>query len=363
MLCHVDQRKFSDLTASLEASAFQNHLPYMGTFELTYRCNQACRHCYCNLALNDTRRRDELTTTEAQRVLDELAEAGCLWLLLSGGEVLVRNDFADIYLYALRKGIFVAVLTNATLIDEKTARLFADYPPLEIDISVYGSNAAIHDAVTGVPGSFDRMLRGISRLRRFGVGFSLKTVLMTLNRRDLDGMRALADGMGAPFRYDCLIIPRLDGNRAPTAYRLSASDIAALELTGEREFTENRETFDGLWKKDPAGLVSCGAGVFSFNIDPYGTVSPCTMFSSFRRSLRRSTFREAWSRVAAEYAATHAEMTPAECRACAMLFICPNCPAWAELETKRFDTKVTYLCEYAKCLEKGYFLKKEEAMQ
>jgi len=354
MLCHIGQRRFSELTEKFEDAAIRERLPYMGVLELTYRCNNACRHCYCNLAAHDPRAREELATGEARRILGEIAEAGCLWLVLSGGEALLRKDFPEIYLHALRRGMFVSVMTNGTLIDDAIAALFADYPPLDIDISVYGSCAAVHDAVTGVAGSFDRMVEGIGRLRRAGLRFSLKTTVMTLNLADLSKMRSLADSLGAPFRYDALLIPRLDRSKGPLAYRISPPTAAALEVSGEEARNVCRETFDAFWGRGTSGVVTCGAGIFSFNIDPYGTASPCTMFGSFRRSLREMPFQTAWREIAGEFAAAEGSMTPSECASCGMRLICPNCAAWAELETGRRDRVVPHLCSFAKELERQF---------
>jgi MoaA/NifB/PqqE/SkfB family radical SAM enzyme len=93
MFCQVTQRTFSDLTCSIDTAAIERRLPYMCALELTYRCNQNCCHCYCNRGINDSRKADELSTQEIKMILDEAADAGCLWLLLTGGEVLVREDF------------------------------------------------------------------------------------------------------------------------------------------------------------------------------------------------------------------------------------------------------------------------------
>ncbi|MCX5680258.1 MAG: radical SAM protein, partial [Candidatus Omnitrophica bacterium] len=90
MFCQILQRRFSEFSEMLEGAAVRGRIPFMGAFDLTYRCNQTCRHCYCNLGAQDKRMGDELTTAEACRILDEAAGAGCLWLLLTGGEVLLR---------------------------------------------------------------------------------------------------------------------------------------------------------------------------------------------------------------------------------------------------------------------------------
>jgi radical SAM protein with 4Fe4S-binding SPASM domain len=358
MFCQVAQRKFSDLALSIDKAAIEKRLPYMGALELTYRCNQACCHCYCNLGSGDKRKADELATQEIKNILDEAADAGCLWLLLTGGEVLLREDFREIYIYSLKRGMLVEVFTNATLIDERAASLFAEFPPLGIDISFYGSDPSLHDRISGVSGSFRKTMDGLAWLKRFKVKFSLKTVLMAINHADLANMRALAKGLGAEFRYDTLICPRTDGGMSPVRYRLSPGELARLDLDEDYETCE--KIFRGFWNKDPERALTCGAGVFAFNINPYGVLSPCTMFGCFQYPLRDSSFADCWKRLTADYGKRQDDFIDNECRSCSMLLICSNCPAWSEIEAKSLNKKVDYICEYAKTLERGYFAKKEE---
>ena len=88
-------------------------------------------HCYVNEPVGDFAVRDrELPLARLKTLVDEMADAGCLTLLLTGGEVLVRPDFPELYLYAIRKGLLVTVFTNGTLVTERIADLFDEYRPL-----------------------------------------------------------------------------------------------------------------------------------------------------------------------------------------------------------------------------------------
>ena len=354
MFCAA-QRQFSDFSLAVDTAAMERRLPYMGCLELTYRCNQSCRHCYCNLAAGDLRKSEELSTARIRGLLDEAADAGCFWLLLTGGEVLLREDFGEVYLHAVRCGMLVEVFTNATLIDERHAARFGEFPPLGVDISIYGSVPRLHDAITGVKGSFARTMEGIRLLRSHGVRFSLKTILMTLNFADLAGMRALADDLGVKFRYDTLICPRTDGGMSPVSLRLSSQQMARQDLDDDYEACQR--IFAGFWDKKPAEALTCGAGVFAFNINPYGVMSPCTMFRSFQYPLEGMPFTDAWKKMVSERDARKEACVSAECRSCSMLLICSNCPAWSEIEAGALDAKVPYICDYAKLLEKEFLEK------
>ena len=114
-------------------------IPSSGTIEVTRRCPLECAHCYNNLPMNDAAaRRSELSYEEHCRILDEITEAGCFWLLFTGGEIFARRDFLDIYAYARSKGLIITLFTNGTLITEKIADYLVANRPFNIEITLYG---------------------------------------------------------------------------------------------------------------------------------------------------------------------------------------------------------------------------------
>ena len=117
---------------------------------------------------------EELTTAAVKAALNEWAAAGVLFLTLSGGEPLLRKDFADIYRYARELGLVVTVFTNGTRLTDAIADLFRELPPRKVEISLYGATAATHDAITGIPGSHAAAWAGIRRLLANGTRASSK---------------------------------------------------------------------------------------------------------------------------------------------------------------------------------------------
>ncbi len=144
----------------------------------------------------------------------------------------------------------------------------------------------------------------------------------------------------------------------PVAYRLRAEDAALLDL--EQDFKACDWMFTNFWNKKYEEPPVCGGGVFAFNINPYGILSPCTMFISFQHSLRETSFKDAWKKLINECEARRKDFVPSECLSCSMVLICSQCAAAAEIEGKSLSKKVDYICEYTKCLEKKFFEKKEE---
>ena len=112
-------------------AASTKRVPVNGSYELTFRCNLNCVMCYNNLPGNDRQAQArELTLPEIKRIFDQLAEAGCLWLQLTGGEALMRPDFKDIYLYAKAKGFLIRLFTNGTMLTPELADFLAAQPPV-----------------------------------------------------------------------------------------------------------------------------------------------------------------------------------------------------------------------------------------
>ncbi|MCX7927423.1 MAG: radical SAM protein [Candidatus Omnitrophica bacterium] len=357
MFCSIQQRKFADLCNELDSVAIKEKIPYMCAFELTYRCNLSCCHCYCNLPANHPNKEKEIPTNKVRQLLDEMVDSGCLWLLLTGGEVFLREDFWQIYLYALRKGFLIDLFTNATLLDEEKVKRLSDYPPLSLEISLYAAKEQIHDNITGVCGSFKRLMNAITALKKYNVPFSLKSILMKENIAELTAMRKLAKDYQVSFRYDTLICPRLDGGNLPLIHRLSEWEMAQLDILDDYPILE--KIFQEYWAKPMSEPLICGAGVFAFNINPYAVLSPCTMFKSFQYSLHNVSFLEAWKKMTGEFEKKIKYLLEPLCQKCNMVYICPNCPAWSELETGSLKGIVRHICLYAKTLEKIYRITKE----
>ena len=114
-------------------TASRAHVPLAVLFEVTHRCNLGCEHCYLTEGPVGRPRptREELTLDEVRPVLDQLAEAGTLFLTLTGGEVFMRRDFLEILAHARSCGFSVTIFTTGTLLTPETASALADLHPLK----------------------------------------------------------------------------------------------------------------------------------------------------------------------------------------------------------------------------------------
>src|SRR5881628_2305408 len=148
--------------------------PLLGQWELTCRCNLHCVMCYTDCFNTPDRLREELTLAEILRVMDEIHEAGCLELILTGGEPLARKDFLDIYAYAKQKGFLVTVFTNGTLLNERLVEFWTQYPPAMIEISFHGLTKQSFERITQGLGSYDRCREGIRLILERKLPLTLK---------------------------------------------------------------------------------------------------------------------------------------------------------------------------------------------
>ena len=275
-------------------AASRAHVPLSVLFEVTHRCNLGCEHCYLTEGPVGRPRpsREELGLDEVRRVLDELAEAGTLFLTLTGGEVFLRRDFLDIVAHARARDFSVTVFTTGTLLTPETASALADLHPLSVEISVYSARPEVHDRVTRIPGSHARSLRALRLLRERGVVILLKSPVMSLNAGEYRGIAALAEELGAGYGFDPMLVPRRDGDAAPVR-RLGPSPETLRAFFSDPLLL--RESPQPVRCLPEPGEELCGSGRRTCMISPYGEVFACSVHPVPAGTLRERSFREIWT--------------------------------------------------------------------
>jgi len=345
--CSIPCVGFDGLAELLAKQPKETRLAYTGSIEVTPHCNLKCAHCYvapCHWEGN------LLSYEELCRIIDEVAEAGCIWLLLTGGEPFLRNDFLDIYAHAKKKGMLVSIFTNGTLVTPEIARYLHDWTPHIIEISVYGATEATYESVTGVPGSYKRCLRGIELLIEQGIQVRLKTMLMTLNQHEYWDMKKLAESYGAPFKFDAVMNPRLDGSLNPYELRLSPEEIVRIEEEDPQyreAWIENYRKFSDLEVSQDL-VFTCGAGRGRFHIDAFGRLQLCIITRQPSYNLRQGSFKEGWGKFFPAVLDQRLSK-PSSCRSCRNRAICHICPGWTQLECGTSEEQpIEYLCQLSR---------------
>jgi radical SAM protein with 4Fe4S-binding SPASM domain len=328
-------------------------LPLNVTIEVTRRCPLVCAHCYNNLPMGDrTAQLEELTYAEHCRILDELADAGCLWILYTGGEILARKDFLDIYTYARKKGFFITLYTNGTLITRKVADYLTIWRPFSIEITLYGRTRETYERLTGVAGSYDQCMRGIQLCLERGLPLKLKTVAVSINKHEVWDMQRFAqEELGVEFRFDTMMNPRIDCSQSPLAVRLTPEECVEFDLQDEHVMSEWKmfaERFIGPVHPPETSdqMYHCGGGIDSCAISPSGQMSICVLSQNDLYDLRTGSVREGWGQFLHRVREKKSTRLT-KCVSCELKAMCGMCPANGELENGDPEAPVDFLCRVA----------------
>jgi radical SAM protein with 4Fe4S-binding SPASM domain len=349
----MDLKTYGEFSQSIHEHYSGQRVPLNVSIEITRRCPLECLHCYNNLAMGDQdARNSELSKEEHFRLLDDLVDIGCFWLLYTGGEIFARKDFLEIYTYAKRKGFLVTLFTNGNLVTEKIADYLEEWPPFAIEITLYGRTKETYEALTGIPGSYERCLRGVSLLRDRGLPLKLKTVPTTINKHEVVAMKDFVEQeLHLDFKFDSLVNPRIDCSQSPLAVRLSPEEVVALDFYWPKVAAEHRKTAERELQQStiPAQsetVHSCGGGVNSFAIDPYGQMSICVLSHQDTYDIRSGSVREGWQQFLLKVR-TRVRKRITKCATCRIRSLCAMCPANGELENGDPESPVDFLCEVA----------------
>ena len=345
---------YGDFTGLVHRRSQNRRAPLEVSIEVTRRCPLDCLHCYNNLPMADhAARTQELSFEEHCHLLDELVAEGCLWILYTGGEIFARKDFLQIYTEAKKRGFLVTLFTNGTMITPRVADYLAEWRPFSIEITLYGATRETYEALTQIPGSYDRCIKGIRLLLERNLPLKLKTVPTTINHHEVFEMKRLAEEeFGVEFKFDPLINPRIDCSQSPLAVRLSPEQAVALDFTDPRRKEDYRRLAEKELSAPPEEgraqkqKYSCGGGVHGCAIDPYGTMSICVISHQQGYDIREGSFREGWEGPLQEIR-NQPRTRPTICDHCQIQTLCSMCPANGELENGDPESPVEFLCQVA----------------
>lgn len=319
----------------------ENPLYYSGSIELTLRCNVRCRHCYI---LYPGATNGEMDTQQAKSVLKKLADGGCMFLLLTGGEVLARPDFKELYLYVKQLGMIPSVYTNATLVNEDIVEFWKQYPPRRIEVTIYGHTEEIYEKVTNTKGSFKRFRRGVDLMLEAGLPLHLKMMVMKTNVHEFEAVRDWAVEKSGAFLFDRDITPMLDGSREVLEERITPEQYVKLDFETEGFVDEYIATASNTaWTTQGDKLFTCGAGIRTFHVDPTGTLHSCMLWRETGYDLLHNEL-SGWAEHL-ETAQRSRASTEVGCNSCSSRNHCGNCAAAASLEMGDATSSVPWHCD------------------
>ena len=278
----------TDLTRAL--TPFRNLLagrPVLATLQVNLRCNSACG--YCDLPLNVGRY--ELTREEIQRVFSGLYRDGVRFVLVQGGEPLLRRDVPEILEDLSAIGFHLTLITNGTKVTpqlvERLGRL-----PLAISVSLDTLDRVKYQQIRGAD-QLAQVLEGIALLKDFPHPKFLTCIVSDVNRTEVPAVVRFARGQGflpvvGAYHWNVGTYGRPD--ELLMYDRSSAAAVFSGLLDDElippgylRKFVEDNVSWLRGQKLEP-----CDAGRYSIAIDASGNVSPCLAFPSVGNLLESS---------------------------------------------------------------------------
>jgi radical SAM protein with 4Fe4S-binding SPASM domain len=327
---------------------------YSVSWNLTQRCNLECAHCYMSaFAGADTH--GELTTAECRRVVDEIAQVNPnVFLILTGGEPLLRKDLWEIADYAAEKRFTTVLGTNGVLLREREAALMRKHGVLGASISLDSTDAVRHDAFRHLPGAWQGAVRATHILRAQGLDFSIHMSVTDWNVGEVPAMIDLARELGATVLNFFFLVRTGRGKNLSDidahAYERILTHLATIQGVGagarfEDPWSTPVGRTDGLlirakcaphfrrilWQLNPASPLlknyahgSCPAGKYYCRITPEGDVTPCPYMPVAAGNLRHASFADLW-RQSPVFSDLREPKLGGRCGACEFVKLCGGC--------------------------------------
>jgi radical SAM protein with 4Fe4S-binding SPASM domain len=293
--------------------------PYVVSWNLTYRCNLACEHCYLDaggkplVAEDAFADRSELSTEECCRVVDQIAAFAPESLtILTGGEPLLRRDILEIVRYAHGRGLWVVVGTNGVKVTETLAGLLKREGVRGLSLSLDALDPTRHDTFRRVRGAWENTVQGAKILARAELPFIVQT---TVGAHNTDELGAIADfayeQLGAKVWNLYFLVPTGRGgfvsDIAPEAYDGVMLELQRIQHRYAGRMIVNakcaphyvrtlltHEPDSPALKAYAGGAGGCPAGTHYLGIRPNGDVTPCPYLPMFGGNLRQETLTSIW---------------------------------------------------------------------
>ncbi len=314
-------------------------------FELTYRCNERCKYCYC---VTDKSTEKELTTSEIKKILDELAEMNVLEVVFTGGDLFVRDDAFEILEYANKKRFLISVFTNGlALSDSDLIRLKKLYLK-SIHFSIYSADGRIHDEFTQVKGSFKKTVSVIEKCVLLDIPTNIKTTILNINAYNIEDVLELARKLGTTIQVGMSVSARNDGDKSSTDYRLNNEKdyLRVMKIVNENIMLDCHSKSGK--KREKNGRV-CGAGTRSLNINPYGEVFACNALLISCGNVRKESIKKIWNESRQLKEIKNYRFSQIEgCQNCENMEYCNFCPGSALQENGTPFSKYDEACVLTK---------------
>lgn len=333
---------YTDTMHLLEKEARRLSIPFVGNFELTYRCNLHCPFCY---TLDRDRQPRELSAQQWKRIFSEMSSLGLTRATFTGGEVFVRSDLEELYCTTYDLGVRITLLTNGLLIKEKDCQYLKKRLPEGVSISVYGASDADYHRITGDSDGFQKVKASIALLKQYGIPVSLKAPALPALKEQLPDIRQFACDEGLKITLTKYISPTSFNKGSD--FRLTPDEVSYYAAL----FDNANDIMGGVTESDNCcSIASCNAGKGRFAVTAHGNMMGCICYPEIQVPLGDGPCSAALETLRQRLRAKTEPCT--DCLSCPSRSHCGKCGGLNYMETG-----CTWKCsEYRKELAKRHLI-------
>ncbi|MBI5745937.1 MAG: radical SAM protein [Nitrospirae bacterium] len=327
-----------------------DYTPYVVSWNVTKMCNLRCAHCYLDADYLTGRKKDELTTEEGFRLIKgiSLLNPNTI-LILTGGEPLLREDIFYLAGYASKIGLMPVLGTNGMLLNERVGSKIIESGIKGIGISIDSIHHEIHDAFRGVKGAWERSIKGIEAIKRYGLQFQIQTTVTRSNYSEIPKIIEFAHELGCKVYNIFFLVCTGRGQGltdiTPEQYEEVLGEVVRLQdrYTGRMmiraKCAPHFKRVAYQYRKDSPllkGYASdCLAGVHYCRVTPEGDITPCPYMPLVGGSLKKDGFEGIWKN-SPLLNEIREKRFKGRCRICEYRVICGGCRARAYATTKDY---------------------------
>lgn len=365
----------------LHRKAIKMKIPLSGTFEITPVCNMDCKMCYVRMSKKEQEAIAPLRSAAEWIELGEQAKkAGMVYLLITGGEPFLRDDFREIMTAFHKMGFIISINSNGTLITDEVIEWLKEVPPVRMNITLYGASNDTYEALCGNPNGYSQATHAILGLKEAGITVKLNCSVTPYNVKDLQDIIKWAKTnklviqptsyMFPPLRKDQTMIGR---NERFSPYEASYYRAKIEQyIVGDEQFLERledqiqngpaNEPEEDCQDSNCEGIgLQCRAGKSCFWVTWNGTMMPCGMFSCLNwKNCFEEEFSDCWEHVTEESSKIR---LPGKCTNCQLKKQCKACGAMVYTETGTFSEVPQYRCDMAHHYQNACFQVRDEILE
>lgn len=315
---------------------------------LLSNCNLKCKHCYGEYGPDKC---DKLSKEAVFDIIDQMKALHCKDVSFTGGEVMLHEDLLEILEYATSKNLKVSLLTNGIKVDESFVNRLDSMGPVEIQLSIDGHNAELHDDFRGVNGSFDKTMRAFRLFRERDYKVVVSHIAHKKNCDHIEDAKSMVEVMGGQFKMGSII-----------RFGKGAEDNGEFYLNPQEYYEVNSRIAAELSEEDrkageqevPEYLERCNGGRNRFAIRANGMAVPCDIMPDLKELEMGNIHKQKIDDFAFSFDREKGlgdmnVFNLEECKGCELLVNCRGgCLAISYAESGRFDTPDLFGCARTK---------------